>query len=192
MPPTLRDRLLDAAAATVVESSWHSVTMAGLGESVGVSRQTVYNEFGDRAGVGQALVMRELDRFLAVVDEKLPGSADLAADLAAATEAVLARAQVNPLLAAVITTAHGGSSDLLPLLTVQAAPLIATAHDVVAERISERYWDLGLSAAELQGLVDVIVRYVLSNVVQPVADPGTVAATMAWLVSQVTPHTVDA
>ena len=44
----LHERLLDAAQTITVHSGWASVTMAKIGFEVGVSRQTVYNEFGNK------------------------------------------------------------------------------------------------------------------------------------------------
>ena len=47
-----------------VEHGWAAVTMAKVAGIAGVSRQTVYNEYGAKAALGQAMVLRELDRFL--------------------------------------------------------------------------------------------------------------------------------
>ena len=41
--------------------------MARLADEVGVSRQTVYNEIGTKSDLAEAVVLRELDRFLAGV-----------------------------------------------------------------------------------------------------------------------------
>lgn len=65
--PTLRDRLLDAAVRITRRDGWGRVTMALLADEVGVSRQTVYNEFGSRTGVADAMVRRDLDGFYVAV-----------------------------------------------------------------------------------------------------------------------------
>ena len=41
--------------------------MARLAQAVGVSRQTVYNEIGTKNALAEAMILSELDRFLAVV-----------------------------------------------------------------------------------------------------------------------------
>ena len=41
---------------------------------LGVSRQTVYNEFGTKHGLAQQLALRELQRFLDVVNERMAGA----------------------------------------------------------------------------------------------------------------------
>ena len=65
--PTMRARIVAAAAVMTAESGWSGVTMGALAERVGVSRQTVYNEIGTKPGLAEAMILAELDRFLGVV-----------------------------------------------------------------------------------------------------------------------------
>src|SRR6476661_4122302 len=62
-----RERVVDAAVRLTSEVGWSQVTMAKLADVVGVSRQTVYNEIGTKPGLAEAMILRELDRFLGVV-----------------------------------------------------------------------------------------------------------------------------
>jgi len=78
------ERVLDAASEITREQGWGHVTMAKVAGLAGVSRQTVYNEFGAKPGLGQAMVLRELDRFLAVVAEELDAREDLGTAIRAA------------------------------------------------------------------------------------------------------------
>jgi len=64
---TTRERIVEAAVAMTTEAGWSGVTMAALADRVGVSRQTVYNEVGSKEGLAEAVILRELARFLAVV-----------------------------------------------------------------------------------------------------------------------------
>ena len=73
----VRERVLDATAAITVEHGWASVTMAKVAGMAGVSRQTVYNEYGAKPALGQAMVLREVDRFLTVVAHELDTHDDL-------------------------------------------------------------------------------------------------------------------
>ena len=63
-----RDRLVTAAARFTAENGWAELTMAKLADLVGVSRQTVYNEIGGKPQLAEAMVLRELELFLQVVD----------------------------------------------------------------------------------------------------------------------------
>src|SRR5689334_14519513 len=65
----LRNTLLDAACDELVDRRWVDITMADVARAAGVSRQTLYKEFGSRDEFSQALVMRETDRFLNAVAE---------------------------------------------------------------------------------------------------------------------------
>lgn len=177
----LRDRLLDAAATITAQDGWGAVTMAKLADEVGVSRQTVYNELGSKPRIAEELVMRELDRFLDVVRSRMAAETDLVAALRSACEGTLEEAAANPLLEAILASAHTGGSDLLPLLTTQAHGLIGAASAVVVESLAEQGFDTGLDEPELQTAVDAIIRLVLSHVMQPAKSPAEAADDIAWV-----------
>ena len=95
----LRDSLLDAAAEALTERRWSSVRMADVAAAVGVSRQTVYNEFGSKDDLARALLLRESSRFLAQVEAALDDHPqDPVGGLAAAIEVFLRLAESEPLL----------------------------------------------------------------------------------------------
>ena len=189
----VRDRLLDAAASITCDSGWADVTMAKVAGLAGVSRQTVYNEHGSKQALGQAMVLRELERFLQVVARELDTNDDLVEAIRATTEQVLRMARDNPLLHAVLASAHsvsagtrpGSDNDLLPFLTTDAEPLLGAAKSVIAERIPGRFPDIDLPPARLDATIDAIVRLVLSHVVQPSGDAARTADDLAWIVGRV-------
>ena len=57
----LRDTLIGAARDELGRKSWADVTMADVATAAGVSRQTLYNEFGSRQKLAEALVVREIE-----------------------------------------------------------------------------------------------------------------------------------
>ena len=181
----LRDRLLDAAAAITAGEGWGSVTMAKIADEVGVSRQTVYNELGSKPAIAEELVMRELARFLDVVRTRMAAETDLVEALRSACEGALETAAENPLLKAVLESAHTGGSDLLPLLTTQAQGLIDSASLVVIASLEEQDFSTGLDDAELRTAVEAIIRLVLSHVMQPAKSPSDAAADIAWIAGHV-------
>ena len=81
---THRDRLVTAAARFTAEHGWAELTMAKLADLVGVSRQTVYNEIGGKPQLAEAMVLRELELFLQVVDSAFQDNPE---DLVRAIEA---------------------------------------------------------------------------------------------------------
>ncbi|MEO3750169.1 TetR/AcrR family transcriptional regulator [Streptomyces sp. B6B3] len=62
--PTARESLLEAARDAVERRPWPVVRMVEVAAAAGVSRQTLYNEFGDKAGLGVALVGHQVAGFL--------------------------------------------------------------------------------------------------------------------------------
>ena len=130
--PTLRERIVAEAAALTSEVGWAAVTMAALAARVGVSRQTVYNEVGSKPALGEAMVLRELERFLGVVGEAFDDHPrDLDAAVRAAVRAVLDLAADSALLRALATFTHGGDTELMPLLTTRSDVLVDAASDMV-------------------------------------------------------------
>jgi AcrR family transcriptional regulator len=181
----LRDRLLDTAAAITAGEGWGAVTMAKLADEVGVSRQTVYNELGSKPRIAEALVMRELDRFLDIVRSRMAAEDELVEALRSACEGALEAAADNPLMKAILESAHTGGSDLLPLLTTQSQGLIEGATAVVIESLDEQGFRTGLDDDELRIAVDAIIRLVLSHVMQPAKNPAEAAADIAWVAGHV-------
>jgi AcrR family transcriptional regulator len=181
----LRDRLLDAAASLTAAEGWGAVTMAKLADEVGVSRQTVYNELGSKPRIAEALVMRELDRFLDIVRTRMGNETELVDALRSGCEGALEAAATNPLLKAILESAHTGGSDLLPLLTTQSQGLIEAATVVVIESLEEQGFETGLDEDGLSTAVDAIIRLVLSHVMQPAKTPAEAAADIAWVAGHV-------
>ncbi len=183
-PTTTRGRILDAAVARTAEVGWSQVTMGKIADAVGVSRQTVYNEVGTKAGLAEAMILRELDRFLAVVSLAFDAHEDdLVQAIRAASCAVLEYAQDNQLLRAVVSATHGADTELLPLLTTHAQSLLDVSKAVIAERIAP--FAVPVSAHQLDAAIDVVVRVVLSHVMQPSATPAETADSIAWIVGRV-------
>jgi len=182
--PTMRERIVEAAVALTTEIGWARVTMATIADRVGVSRQTVYNEVGTKQGLAEAMILHELDRFLGVVSEAFDHHPDdLVAAIREASRGVLVLAQDNLLLHAVVSATHGADTELLPLLTTHAESLLAAAKIVVADRIEP--YELGMDDEHLEAAIDMVVRVVLSHVMQPSGPPERTAADIAWISERV-------
>lgn len=69
--PTAREALLDAAYSALSRQPWTSVRMVDVAARAGVSRQTLYNEFGSKDGLARSVIRRAADGYLAGVDRTL-------------------------------------------------------------------------------------------------------------------------
>src|SRR2546423_9012571 len=118
-----RDALLDAAYDAAVSGDWARTRMADVARAAGVSRQTLYNEFGSKDALAQALALREVERFIAgteaALDEASPD--DPIRAVRAAVLETLQQAADNPLLKAALVD---DGSELLSFLTSRGEPAI--------------------------------------------------------------------
>jgi AcrR family transcriptional regulator len=182
--PTIRDRVVDAAIAITVQDGWSSVTMARIADAVGVSRQTVYNEVGSKPDLAQAVVLDELDRVLAVVQRAFEAHPrDLRAGVRTAVRGVLEHGADNALVHAIVAGTHGADTDLLPLLTTSSAPLLEAAVEVVAARLAA----YRPGSRDVPRASDLVVRVVLSHLMNPTAPPARTASDLAWAVDRLLP-----
>ena len=100
----LHSTLLDGASHELQSRRWVDVTMADVAAAAGVSRQTLYKEFGSREEFAQALVLREADTLLDAVEQAMHDNREEPAEaLAAAFDVYLTAAAENPLLRAVVS-----------------------------------------------------------------------------------------
>jgi AcrR family transcriptional regulator len=172
----LREAIIDAARELAIAQGWAAVKMADVADRVGVSRQTVYNEFRNKAGVAEALTGREIGRFVdAVRAELLVHGADVRAAGEAAILRTLTEAAANPLVKTILTGTDGDEG-LLPYLTTRSELVLTTASAVVREWASAHS---GAAEQTVAAAAESIVRLVLSHVVLPSAPAEQTAAQLA-------------
>lgn len=179
-PRDVREALLDGAYDAAVGGDWDRVRMADVATSANVSRQTLYNEFGSKDGLAQALSMREAERFLAVVEDATKTGVTPAEAIGLTVLESLTSASQNPLIKAALTGAH--SSELLRLLTASES-LIHLADDRLVEGLLDRFPHL--DATVVAEVSDIVVRLTISHLVTPDGPAEAVAARIQRLV---TPH----
>lgn len=181
---TTRERIIAAAIELTTTAGWSGVTMARLAQRSGVSRQTVYNEIGTKDVLAETMILGELASFLGVVEKAFVDHPDdLLVALEAAARDVLEFAQDNSLLKAVVSATHGADTELLPLLTTHAGSLLTTAKTVISARV--RTYDVVLEVERLDAAIDMVVRVVLSHVMEPSGTPADTASDIAWIAGRV-------
>lgn len=180
----LRDRLLDAAADAFREEGWRRLTMAKIADRAGVSRQTVYNEFGTKQQMAEQLIMRELETFLAIVSDRFAAEDEFVPAVRSAVEGALVTAQRNPLLRSVLESEQNGDGDLLPII-VQSQWLVDRASAFLVELVAGRFPELPMPADRLEVALESVVRLVLSHITRPSRSPEETADDMAFIVAAV-------
>ena len=169
----VRQRALEVALEQTVERGWDGVRMSRVAELAGVSRPTLYKEFGDKQGLADALGLAEAHRFVGGAVDALqttPGGPVTA--LHAAVDYCLGEAHTSPLLHEVLSSS--GAQGLLPQLTTRASPIRQLAVAGLTPWFAAHF--PGLGAEALDAVVDTLVRLVISHVVMPApdgSDPGS-------------------
>lgn len=177
----LRRDLLDAAGELLVTHAWSDVTMEKIAAVAGVSRQTLYNEFGSRDSVAQSLVLRETEEFLVLIEQSLRSHPD---DPHAAIESafvtVIESAARNPLVRSIVVL-DPQADDLLALFTTRGGLVMELCTGRLAE-IAAELWptddrDLVSFAAE------AITRLAISHVALPTRPTQEAARLLADMVA---------
>lgn len=167
----MRERVLAEARTLAAEGGWDRVRVADLALRAEVSRPSIYKEFGDRAGIGRALVQREAEDFLLGLATVLETRRDdLGAALEAAVAHVLAEASANPFIGAVLTAARGGTDALLPFLTSRPEPVFSGAWQLLAAWLGEVVPQV--NQGRRVEAADLAVRLTLSHMLLPAPRPG--------------------
>jgi len=179
-----RQPIIEAAIEMTARDGWAAVTMTRLAEQVGVSRQTVYNEIGSKSSLADAMLAHELGRFLAAIGDAFDRHADdLVEAIYDAVRDVLDLARDNLLVRAIASATHGADTELVPLLTTQAETLLIEVKAMLAARVES--YRPGLTGEQIEVLIDLMTRTVLSHVIQPTGTPAGTADGLAWLASRV-------
>jgi AcrR family transcriptional regulator len=176
----LRDTLLDAARGLLADRPWAQISMAEVAAAAGVSRQTLYKEFGSRDEFAQAFVIREGARFLDAVERAIELHLDdPRAAVAAGLEVFLSAAAADPLVALLLE--DDGTGGMLPLITTQSRPVLVWASARLGAAMRAGWPHARDEDVEL--LADSFVRLAISYVTMPRDSPAETAAAAAALLA---------
>ncbi|MCW2658316.1 MAG: transcriptional regulator, TetR family [Jatrophihabitans sp.] len=166
----LRDTVITAVDDLVRARGWAATTMSDVAGASGVSRQTLYNEFGSRSALVEAYITREIEALVAEVAASVRGHRDDAHQaLRNAFELFLKLASDEPVVQVIVADADDG--ELIRLLTGLGQRL---ASERIAQLIPE-VWPQ-VSSADAQLVAESLVRLAISHALLPSLDPGVVAS----------------
>jgi AcrR family transcriptional regulator len=165
----LRDTIVGAVDELVRSRGWSATTMADVAAAAGVSRQTLYNEFGSRQALVEAYITREIEALIAQVTEAVRANADDAhRALRIAFDLFLKLASDEPVVQVIVNDAEGG--ELHRLLT-------GLGHSLASDRIAHLIADVWpqASAADARLLAESLVRLAISHALLPSEEPAVTA-----------------
>jgi AcrR family transcriptional regulator len=174
----LRQTLFDAARHHLESRPWSEVTMGDIAADAGVSRQTLYKEFGNKSEFAVALTIHEGERFLAAVEDAVRAhTEDPRAAIRAALELFLRTAGEDPLIRTLLS--DDGSGGMLPFVTTQGMPVVVWATTRLSAVIEEGWPQAPRGDVKL--LAEALVRLAISYITNPSETPDSTAASVAEL-----------
>jgi AcrR family transcriptional regulator len=160
----LRETLFTAARDELQHRAWSEITMADVAAAAGVSRQTLYKEFGSRDEFGQAFVIHEGERFLEIVEEAVGEHLDdPRAAVNAALDTFLRTAGEDPLVRVLLS--DDGTGGMLPFVTTQGMPVVLWATARLSTVIQEGWPQAPVEKTQL--LAETLVRLAISYITAP-------------------------
>ncbi len=168
--PTARESLLTCARDRMSAGAWPDVSMADVAAAAGVSRQTLYNEFGNRDGLIAAVAHQTADQFRAGTLAAAQTESDPVLAVAAAMTWALAAAHDDPLIKAGLTDDAAG---LLPYLTTRSAQVLPPIATDLAT------W-LGTPGAPWA--CEVALRLTVSHLLTPTSSDSELVAAVSELI----------
>lgn len=160
-----RDRILDAAVLEAGSVGLQRLTVEDVVRRAGIARMTVYRRFPRRDDLVQALVVREVTRFLAAVSDAIATAEDEAEAVAEGFVAAVRFSRANPMLRRVGET---GAGTLVDVVAVDNAAILAMGSDFIARQIARAR---GVPPRKARWVADVFARLFLSYVALPPSDP---------------------
>lgn len=177
----LRNSLLDGLHDLLMERDWSQVRMSDVAAATGVSRQTVYNEFGSRYGLARGYAVRLASRFAGHVAEALAAHVDdVTGALRTSFTEYFAGVATDPLVASLLP--GEAKPDLMKLITTDAAPILTTASEVLAQAFRESTW-LSMAEDDIERVCRATTRMALSFVAMPPEGDRDAAADLAEIIA---------
>jgi AcrR family transcriptional regulator len=160
------ERILAAATQQVEDFGLRRFTIDDVARRVGVSRVTIYRHFPKKDQLVEAVLLRELHRFLRAIDAAVEPYETLEERLVEGFVFAMTFLRKHRLLNRVLRTEP---ELVLPALTVHATPVLAAAREFIAG-FARREADRGalpLTEEEIEVLGELLARAVMSFVLTP-------------------------
>lgn len=176
----LRDSILDGMRDLLLTRDWSSITLSDVAKAAGISRQTIYNEFGSRQGLAQGYALRLADRLVDAVDKAIVDNVgNIYAAFLEGFRSFFQESAADPLVISLLTGA--AKPDLLQIITTDSAPIITRSSERLTATFTESW--VRCSADDAGVLARAIVRLAMSYVSMPPESDHDVARDLARLMT---------
>jgi AcrR family transcriptional regulator len=174
---TLIDDILEAALEEFSDVGIRRTSIDDVARRVGLARATVYRHVGAKDHLIQLVIEAETRRGIAELDRTLSGHDDASQAIEAGFVFLVRFVRGHPLFDRVL---HREPELLLPVLTIDAGPVLATYRSLIAERLKD-WQDRGrINPVNVDRAAEAIARFAVSLVLTPhgvvdAEDPKAVA-----------------
>jgi AcrR family transcriptional regulator len=176
----LRDSVLDAMRDLLLTRDWSAITLSDVARVAGISRQTIYNEFGSRQGLAQGYALRLADRLVDAIHAALDANVgNIYEAFLAGFRSFFAESASDPLVISLLSGV--AKPDLLQLITTDSAPIITRASARLSLALTQTW--VASSDEDAGVLARAIVRLALSYVSMPPEADHDVARDLARLMT---------
>lgn len=176
----LRGSILDGMRDMLLSRDWSSITLSDVAKAAGISRQTIYNEFGSRQGLAEGYALRLADRLVDAVERAFDDNVgDIYTAFDQGFQAFFVESASDPLVISLLTGA--AKPDLLQIITTDSAPLITRCSQRLTSALMHSW--LRVSEEDAGVLGRAIVRLAMSYVSMPPEADHDVAADLARLMT---------
>ena len=176
----LRDSVLDAMRDLLLTRDWSAITLSDVARVAGISRQTIYNEFGSRQGLAQGYALRLADRLVDGIHAALDANVgNFYEAFLAGFRSFFAESASDPLVISLLSGV--AKPDLLQLITTDSAPIITRASARLSLALTQTW--VATSDEDAGVLARAIVRLALSYVSMPPEADHDVARDLARLMT---------
>jgi AcrR family transcriptional regulator len=176
----LRDSILDGMRDMLLTRDWSAITLSDVAKAAGISRQTIYNEFGSRQGLAEGYALRLADRLVDAVDGAIVDNVgNVYAAFLEGFRSFFAESASDPLVISLLTGA--AKPDLLQIITTDSAPIITRS----SQRLTSTFMHSWVRCSEEDAgvLARAIVRLAMSYVSMPPEADHDVARDLARLMT---------
>ncbi|OBJ38448.1 TetR family transcriptional regulator, partial [Mycolicibacterium mucogenicum] len=116
----LRHSILDGMRELLLAKDWSSITLSDVARAAGISRQTIYNEFGSRQGLAEGYAMRLADRLVDAVEHAIYANVgDIESAFLQGFRMFFTESASDPLVISLLTGV--AKPDLLQIITTDSA-----------------------------------------------------------------------
>jgi AcrR family transcriptional regulator len=169
----VRERILDAAAAEFVEFGLRRTTVEAVARRAGIGRMTLYRRFAGKEELVRAVVLRELQAFMAELDELMAAEAPLVDQMVESFVFTVLHAREHPLFGRLLDTDPEAT---LPYVTLDGATMLESGIAFTVQHIRATPESKGMSTAGIRRAAEASTRLAQSMILTPGGSAASPAA----------------